>query len=84
MVVFANLIPASIQFEYDPGELATKITIQLVHKVIVKPMCCHFRWLDRIQFEYVLHWMNLMNTLFPFGDRGEGIANRVWWIGFGV
>ena len=27
-----NLIAGSIQFEYDPDELATKITTQLVHK----------------------------------------------------
>ena len=28
----ANLIAVSIQFEYDPDELATKITTRLVHK----------------------------------------------------
>ena len=27
-----NLIAASIQFQYDPDELATNITTQLVHK----------------------------------------------------
>jgi len=27
-----NLIAVSIQFEYDPVDLATKITNQLVHK----------------------------------------------------
>jgi hypothetical protein len=27
-----NLIPASIQFEYDPGDLATKVTTRMVHK----------------------------------------------------
>ena len=27
-----DLIPVSIQFEYDPDELATKVTTQLVHK----------------------------------------------------
>jgi len=27
-----NLIAVSNQFEYDPDELATKITTQLVHK----------------------------------------------------
>jgi len=28
----SDLIAGSIQFEYDPDELATKITTQLVHK----------------------------------------------------
>jgi len=35
-----DFIAVSIQFEYDPDDLAIKITTQLVHKVIVKPMCC--------------------------------------------
>ena len=47
-----NLIAGSIQFEYDPGELAKRITTKLVIKMIVKPMCSNFRWPDRIQFEY--------------------------------
>ena len=29
---WSNLIPGSIQIEYDPDELATKITTHLVHK----------------------------------------------------
>ena len=29
----ADLFAASIQFEYDPDDLATKITTQLVHKI---------------------------------------------------
>jgi len=28
----SNFIAVSIQFEYDPDELATEITTQLVHK----------------------------------------------------
>jgi hypothetical protein len=28
----ADLIPASIQFEYDSADLATKITTEMVHK----------------------------------------------------
>ena len=28
----SDLISASIQFEYDPDQLATKITTQLIHK----------------------------------------------------
>ena len=31
-----DLIAGSIQFEYDPDELATKITTQLAHKSISK------------------------------------------------
>ena len=34
-----NLIAVSIQFEYDPDELATKITTQLVHKSNSKNLC---------------------------------------------
>jgi hypothetical protein len=29
-----DLVAVSLQFEYDPGELATTITAQLVHKSI--------------------------------------------------
>ena len=35
----ANLIAVSIHFEYDPDELATKITTQLVHKRNSKNLC---------------------------------------------
>ena len=29
---WGDFIPASIQYEYDPDDLATKITTQMVHK----------------------------------------------------
>ena len=31
-----NLIPGSVQFEYDPDDLTPKITTQMVHKSNIK------------------------------------------------
>jgi hypothetical protein len=37
VLIWVDFIAVSIQFEYDPDELATRITTQLVHKSNSKP-----------------------------------------------
>ena len=46
-----NHTAVSIQFEFSPDELATKVPTQLVQKVLVEPMCSNFRWPDRFELE---------------------------------